>query len=159
MKLHYVIQSIIILFISAWSYEIPDEEEYVTQTYSLSVKVQVIPDKEMEKPTGRAKDVAHLCDSDGDPHSGETLHLTATAGTFICKLPEEATKEEKETTTDCFTTGADGKATVYLVNIPLNRQVHVKAIYDSDDYTVTGNAKLLITRGKVKKRKQVRPGK
>ena len=150
--------------INVWSYEeqfeIPDETETVTRTCSLAVSLTVIPDETLKKPTGRAKVVIILCDRNGNPYSGETLQLTANAGTFACKLPEEETKDEEGTSADCFATGADGKANLYLLNIPINQRVRIKATYDCGEYIVTSTASCVISRGKAKRRRkqiQVRP--
>lgn len=156
MKFFYSILMVFYLFSSGWSYEIPDETEVISRTCSLSVKLEVIPDPEMKRRSGRAKVAVFLGDRDGNPHRSEKLTLTATVGTFICNLPGETGIQNDETSTDCFTTGDDGYATLYLVNIPFNHQVRVNAQYDCGDYIVTGNASLAITRGKVKRKKRIR---
>ena len=139
------------------SYEIPDETEVVTRTCRLSVKLEVIPDKTMEKPTGRAVVTANLFDDEGNPYRGERIEFSATHGTFICTLPEDAVTEESETSTDCFSTRDDGIAKLYLVNIPLNTKIQVKATYNCGDRIISSTASLGISRGKVKRRKQVQP--
>ncbi|MBN1757710.1 MAG: hypothetical protein JW863_05305 [Chitinispirillaceae bacterium] len=139
------------------SYEIPDETEYVSRTCRLSVKLEVIPDKTMEKPTGRAVVTANLFDDDGNPYRGERIEFSATHGTFICRLPEDAVAEESETSTDCFSTRDDGIAKLYLVNIPLNTKIQVKATYNCGDRIISSTASLAISRGKAKRRKQVKP--
>ena len=156
MKYLFPLVMVFSLFSFGWSYEIPDETEVISRTCSLSVKLEVIPDPEMKRRSGRAKVAVLLCDRDGNPHRGEKMALTATVGTFICTLPEERTGSSDETTSDCFTTGDDGYARLYLVNIPFNHQVRVKAQYDCGDYIVTGNASLAITRGKVRHKKRIR---
>lgn len=146
---------LIVFSVSAWSYEIPDEKEYIARTCSISVSLSVLPDPDLTKPTGRGKVVVTLCDNDGSPYREQTVELSANAGTFACQLPEEKTDGE-EPESDCFTTGDDGKANLFLINIPLNRQVQVKAAYDCGDYTVNSTASLVISRGKAKRKKQIR---
>lgn len=155
MKYLFPILIVLIFSTSGWSYEIPDENEVITRSCSLSVKLEVIPDPGMKRGSGRANVAVFLSDRDGNPHRGETLELKATIGTFICKLPEDTTGPNDETSSSCFTTGDDGYARIYLVNIPFNQQVRVNAKYDCGDYIVTGNANLVIRRGKVRRKKRV----
>jgi hypothetical protein len=143
---------VLLLSTSGWSYEIPDENEVITRTCSLSVKLDIIPDPGMKRRSGRAKVAVFLGDRDGNPHRGETLELRATIGTFICKLPDDTTGPKDEASTSCFTTGDDGYARLYLVNIPFNQQIRVNAKYGCGDYIVTGNASLVIRRAKARRK-------
>jgi hypothetical protein len=138
------------------SYEIPDETEMVTRTCRLSVKLEAIPDKTLKKPTGRAIVTAVLSDDDGNPYRGERVEFSATNGTFICRLPDDSTSDASETSTDCFTTRDDGIAKLYLVNIPLNTKIQVKASFDCGDRIVTSTASLAFSRSKVQRQKKVR---
>jgi hypothetical protein len=150
---------LLLLFIVATvlSYEIPDENEYVTRTCRLSVKAEVIPDKTLEKPTGRAVVTANLTDDEGNPYRGERVEVSANGGTFVCRLPDDSTSEGSETDADCFTTRDDGIAKLYLVNIPLNTRIQVKASCDCGDRSINSTASLAISRAKVKRKRQVRP--
>ncbi|MBN1575909.1 MAG: hypothetical protein JW913_05110 [Chitinispirillaceae bacterium] len=140
-----------------WGYEIPDENEVVSRTCRLAVKVEVIRDSMLERPSGRALVTAHLFDGDGNPYRGERIELTATTGTFICRLPDDSSTADAELSKDCYSTGDDGKAKIYLVNIPFNQKVHIKANYDCDDRLITGTASLSVSRSVVRKKKPVRP--
>jgi len=139
------------------AYDIPDENEYVTETCRINVKISVIPDKKMENTTGRALVSATLTDDEGTPKPQVRLAVTANAGTFICRLPEDTTSGGSESESDCFTTEYDGVARLYLVNIPLNTQIKVTASCPCGERTVSSFATMSISRGKVKHKKRVRP--
>ena len=145
------------LVAAAFSYEIPDENEVITRTCRLSIKAEVIPDKTLEKPTGRAVVTVDLTDDESNPYRGERVEVRATGGTFICRLPEDSSSESSETDSDCFTTRDDGIAKLYLINIPLNTKVQIKASYDCGDRIINSTASLAISRARVKRKKQIRP--
>jgi len=145
-----------ILLISSisWSYEIPDENEVTSRTCRLSLKVEIIRDSMLERPAGRALVTAHLFDESGNPYRGERIEMVATNGTFLCRLPDAVSAtSETETSDDCFSTGDDGMVNVYLVSIPFNRQVRIKANYDCDGRLITGTASLSVSRNVVHKKK------
>lgn len=133
------------------AYEIPDENEELARTCRINVKVQVIPDTEMEMATGRAIVTAILTDDAGNPYRQEKVRLAANAGTFICNLPEAASDTTAQPV-DCFQTGFDGSAKLYLVNIPLNTPIRITAAYDCDDRTVSSFATMSISRSVAKKK-------
>ena len=148
----------VILFCTAVSgYEIPDENEIITRTCRLAVKLEVIRDETLQKPTGRAIVTAHLFDDEGNPYRGERIEFSATAGTFACRLPEDSTPVETETDYQCFSTGDDGLAKPFLINIPYNQQVRVKATYTCGERIITTSASMSISRATVKKKKRVKP--
>ena len=157
MMVRLLILLTLLTFSTVYSYEIPDENEVVTRTCRITVKLEVLPDTSFEKPTGRALVTVNLFDDDGNPYRGERVELRATHGTFICRLPEDTAAGESETGSDCFATRDDGIARPYLVNIPFNTKIQVKASYSCDDRLVYSTASLSISRGVVKRRKRVRP--
>ena len=146
-----------LLATAAIGYEIPDENEVVARTCRLALKLEVIRDETLEKPTGRAIVTAHLFDDEGNPYRGERIEFSAGTGTFVCRLPEDSTTEETEPTYDCFSTGDDGIAKPYLINIPYNQQVRVKATYSCDERIITTTASMSISRSRTKRKKPVRP--
>lgn len=149
---------LILVFVPAlFAYEIPDENEYVSQTCRISVKVTVIPDEAMTEPTGRAVVTATLTDDEGNPQRQMRLTIKANAGTFMCTLPGDSTTSEESSSDECFSTGYDGIARLYLVNIPLNAPIKVTASYDCDGNAVSSFATMSISRGKVKHKQRVRP--
>lgn len=144
---------------AAAAYEIADENEVVSQTCRISVKAEVIHDETMEKKTGRAIVSVNLTDDDGNPYRGEEIEVVANGGTFVCNLPEDSAQESVGSQTDgadCFMTGDDGIAKLYLVNIPINQQIHIRANYDCGGRMINGSASLSISRAVVKKKKQVK---
>jgi hypothetical protein len=143
--------------ITAYSYEIPHEDEVTSRVCRMQLQTKVIPDEQQKQPAGRAIVTVLLVDDEGNSYPKERVSLTATAGTFVCVLPEERTDDGGEPPEDCFITGYDGKATVYLINIPINTQVRVTARYECDERAITSTASLSISRSVVKKKKQVKP--
>jgi hypothetical protein len=140
-----------------WSYEIPDENEVTMQTCRLSVKLEVIRDETLKKATGRAQVIARLTDESGNPLISQRIEFTANAGTFVCKLPEDSTPAWGDNDEEaCFTTNYEGKATPYLLNIPYNQRVQVKATYSCGERVITTTASMSISRQVVKKRKTAR---
>ncbi len=141
---------------AANAYEIPDENEVPARTCRLTVKIEVIRDETLERPSGRAVVTAQLFDGEGNPYRGERINFSATAGTFVCRLPEDSTSGDTESSDDCFVTGDDGTAKPYLINIPYNRQVSVKAVYSCDERLITAAASMSISRERVKGRKAIK---
>ena len=149
------------LIVSAplWSYDIPDENEVTAQTCRLAVKLEVIRDETMQKATGRAMVIAHLYDDAGNPLRGERIELTANAGTFVCRLPDDTTAAARAGDGEadaCFTTGDDGTAKPYLLNIPYNTRVQVKAGYTCGERAIFTTASMSISRQVVKHKKAVK---
>lgn len=145
---------------AATAYEIPDENEVTSQTCRISVNAEVIRDETMEKKTGRAIVRVNLADDEGNPYRGERIEVVANGGTFVCTLPEDSAQAGADSTSDeadCFMTGFDGIAKLYLVNIPINQQIRIRANYDCGGRMINGSASLSISRAVVKKKKQVRP--
>ncbi|MBN1309602.1 MAG: hypothetical protein JXA18_16905 [Chitinispirillaceae bacterium] len=157
MKLQHWVSTILLFTAIVRGYEIPDENEVISRTCRLAVKVEIIRDSVLERPAGRALVTVHLFDGDDNPYRGERIELIATSGTFLCRLPEDTAEGETEAADECFSTGDDGKAKIYLVNIPFNQRVHIKANYDCDGRLITGTASLSVSRSVVRKKKSVRP--
>ena len=157
MKLRHWVSMILFFTAIVRGYEIPDENEFISRTCRLAVKVEIIRDSVLERPAGRGLVTAHLFDGDGNPYRGERIELTATSGTFLCRLPDDTTGSETGDGKECFTTGDDGKAKIYLVNIPFNQRVHIKANYVCDGRLITSTASLSVSRRVVRKKRSVRP--
>ena len=143
-----------LLATAAIGYEIPDENEVVARTCRLALKLEVIRDETLEKPTGRAIVTAHLFDDEGNPYRGERIEFSANTGTFVCRLPDDSTAGETEPSSDCFTTGDDGKAKPFLINIPYNQPVRVKATYTCDERVITTTASMSLSRSKTRRKKR-----
>lgn len=134
--------------VSLFGDELPDQEEAeVTHSCSLSVALAALPD-ETVRASGRARFSAFLCNRHGEPSAGETLQITATHGTLLCTLPGDSSVVDGTAATSCFTTGKNGRLVVYLINIPLNQVVQVKAHYDCGEYLVSGTGNLVISRSR-----------
>jgi len=157
MNIHLIILVLTVFTTSLSAYEIADENEYVSRTCRMSVTVKVIPDETLTLPTGRAIVTATLTDNDGNPQRQTRLDVRANAGTFMCALPEDSMSTATSTSDACFTTGYDGIAKLYLVNIPLNTPIRVTAAYDCDGNAVSSFATMSISRGKVKRKQRVQP--
>jgi hypothetical protein len=144
-----------ILLLSAITpcYEIPDENEEIARTCRINVKLQVIPDASMQNRTGRALVTTTVTDDEGNPYGGERVTLSANAGTFVCGLPKDTVPatETAVSPADCFLTGYDGIARLYLVNIPLNSPIRVTASYNCNDSRISSSATMSISRGVVNK--------
>lgn len=142
------------LYSFCFGYEIPDENEVTTKTCRLKVKIEVIKDENLDKPVGRAIVTAILTDDNGNPYIGERVELSANFGTFVCRLPEDSLSSGGESENDCFHTASDGKATVYLINIPYNHTITVRATYDCGGREIVGTASMSISKKVVKKKKK-----
>jgi hypothetical protein len=154
MFLKIIFVAITFLVSTAIAYEIPDENEELARTCRIAVKIKVLPDEQMKKRTGRAIVSATLTDDADNPYRQERIDFTANAGTFTCQNPEDTTTPPSEMTDSCFTTGFDGVAKVYLVNIPVNTPIRVTASYMCSDRKIASFATMSISRGIVKKKKR-----
>lgn len=147
----------LLAFRMAWCYEILDENEVTSRTCRLAVNAVIIQDETLQKSSGRVLVTVHVFDGEGNPYRGEPIVLTATSGTFLCRLPDDTAAGSIEAEETCFSTGDDGKANVFLVNIPFNQPLRIKATHDCDGRLITGTASVTISRGVVRKKKRVRP--
>src|SRR5690554_7759556 len=132
-----IVLSVLLVQIVSFGYEfeIPDK----SLGCDISMKLSLIPVEEGDR-SGRAVVNLRLVNKAGAPISGKEIDLSASWGTFMCKLPEDTTNEDFSDARSCFVTGEDGNARVNLVNIPFNSPVNVKAVCDCGGYTVSARS-------------------
>ena len=121
--------------------EIPGESSGCQISMKISMN-QVKPEDE----SGSAVVEVKLVDKSGVPISGKDLVLTASWGTFLCRLPQDSSSIEPADSRSCFVTDQDGKTRINLINLPINSPVNVKATCDCGDYIVSATGKLAIKR-------------
>jgi len=143
-----IILSVLLLQIVSFGYEfeIPDK----SLGCDISMKISLIPVKPQDR-SGRAVVNIKLVNKAGAPISGKKIELSASWGTFVCRLPEDSAAADSSDMRSCFITGKDGKARVNLINIPFNSPVNVKALCDCGDYTVSATGNLSIKQIRRKK--------
>ena len=131
-----------------YEFEVPDQ----SAGCNISIKLALTPVKPQDQ-TGRAVVEVTVVNKAGAPISGKEIALTATWGTFLCKLPEDTTSADSADARSCFATGTNGKARFHLVNLPFNSPVKVTATGDCGDYTVsaTGNLSIKQIKRKIKR--------
>lgn len=114
------------------------------------MKISMNPVKP-EDQSGSAVVEIKLAGKAGDPIAGKDLVMTATWGTFLCRLSQDTAAVDSGDPRSCFVTGQDGKALINLVNLPINSPVNVKAVCDCGDYVVSATGNLSIKQ--IRKRK------
>ncbi|NLW32493.1 MAG: hypothetical protein GXY77_13675 [Fibrobacter sp.] len=142
-----IILSVLLFHIVSYAYEFEISDKNLG--CDISMKLSLIPVEEGDR-SGRAVVNLRLIDKAGAPISGKKIDLSASWGTFMCRLPEDTTNEESSDARSCFVTGDDGNARVNLVNIPFNSPVNVKAVCDCGGYTVSATGNLSIKQVRVK---------
>jgi hypothetical protein len=149
---------VLMMSLPLWSYEIPDENEVTAQSCKISLKVEVVRDESMERPTARAIVTGHLFDENGFPLVGERIEFSATTGSFSCRLPDDSTAAPltDDNADVCFDTDVEGNAKPYLLNIPYNSRVQIRAKYTCGEQSIFATASMSVSRQVVKHKKAVR---
>ena len=127
------------VFVSGYEFELPDESSGCAISINLSLSPVAPGDL-----SGRAVIEVKINNKSGTPIVGRSFELTASRGTFLCRLPGDSSETDSTQSRSCFVTGQDGKGRVHLVNVPFNSPVNVKAISDCGDYTVSATGNLSI---------------
>ena len=124
-------------------------------TCEIHVKSAVYPSDAMEQH-GKARVYITLCTKEGTPIPDQVIELTATCGTLSCKpLDSEDTAAVDSSIYECDHTDKNGKAMVYLVNIPFNNRGSVTVTCDYGSLSVKASCTFLISRYEIKgKRKK-----
>lgn len=127
--------------IKAFAYDFIESEEHTTCYISMSMKMSQV--KTTDK-TGRAVVEVTLKDKSGNPLPGREIELNASWGMFLCILPEEADSAGVNSAEErgCYTTDANGKSRINLINIQLDSPVKVKATCDCGGYSVYASGTL-----------------
>jgi hypothetical protein len=107
---------------------------------------------------GKARVYVTLCTKQGTPIPDQEILFTTTCGVFSCKpLDSEDTAAVDSTLYECDHTDKNGKAMVYIVNIPFNNRGNVTASCDYGALSVKASCFYLITRHIVRKKVQTKP--
>ena len=130
-------------------------QDYETvETVSCKISMSVTVDKaSLKDVSGTAVVEVKLIDKAGNPIAGQEISVQGTGGTLLCRVPGDTSKPGKvEDDRTCFTTGENGKAKLYFVNIPFNTTIRVKATSQCGDFEVHATGSVAVTRGMQKKR-------
>jgi hypothetical protein len=133
----------ILLFfqLSVFSYEFEQPGESSTCKISLQMKMKPVhPDDN----TGSAVIEVFLREKNGTPLPDKQIQLTATAGTFYCRLPDKKDSTGTDPSEDqtCYTTDQYGKARINIVNLLAGETVQVKVTCDCGGYFVYASGSL-----------------
>jgi hypothetical protein len=128
-----------------------EETEYAVSC-SLSMKITVFQPDTADN-SGRGYVEVSLCDKNGIPVPNKEVKMVASCGMLSCQAPGwHDDVNSLSTGNTCFTTGADGRAQVYLANVPFNTQGWVKATGFCNEINVSGTGTYMIARKSIKKR-------
>jgi hypothetical protein len=129
---------VLIFSVGIFAYDFEESEEHSSCVLSISTKM--LPGKSKDE-SGKAVIEATLKDKSGNPISGKEIQFNASWGSFLCVLPDSNTVVSYEDR-GCFTTDANGKSKVYLVNLKMNSTINVKATCDCGGYSAYANGSL-----------------
>jgi hypothetical protein len=127
-----------------------EETEYAVSC-SLSMKITVFPPDTVDN-SGRGYVEVFLCDKNGVPVPNQELKIVSSCGILTCQAPgwhddNSSLSSDKA----CFITGADGRAQVYLANVPFNTPGRVKATSLCNNINVSGSGTFKLSRTSTKK--------
>ena len=128
-----------------------DEETEYTVSCSLSMKITVFP-PEASETSGRGYIEVFLCDKNGVPVPNKEISLITSCGVLSCQAEMYADGRSLSSDKTCYVTGPDGRAQVYLTDVPFNTQGRVKATSFCNELTVKGSGTFKISRKSIKKR-------
>jgi hypothetical protein len=132
-----------------------DGESKFGSSCEIHIKSAVYPSDPYDQ-SGKARVYITLCTKEGSPIPDQIIELTANCGTFSCKpLDSGDTSAIDSSIYECDHTDKNGKAMVYLVNIPFNNRGSVTATCDYGSLSVKATCTFLISRYQMKgKRKK-----
>jgi hypothetical protein len=123
----------------------------------VHIKSAVYPSDPFDK-AGKARVYVTVTTKEGAPIPDQEVFFSATCGTFSCKpLDSEDTTSIDSTLIGCDRTDKNGKAMVYIVNIPFNNQGGVTAECYYNSLYVKATCTFLITRYAVKDKPRKTP--
>jgi hypothetical protein len=128
-----------------------DEETEYAVSCSLSMKITVFP-PEATETSGRGYVEVFLCDKNGIPIPNKEISLVASCGVLSCQAGMYGDDRSFSSDKTCYFTGADGRAQVYLADVPFNTLGRVVATSFCNDITVKGAGTFKISRKSIKKR-------
>ena len=127
-----------------------EEFEYAVSC-SLSMKITVFP-PEASETSGRGYIEVFLCDKNGIAVPNKEISLISSCGVLSCQAGMYGDDRSLSSDKTCYVTGDDGRAQVYLVDVPFNTQGRVKATSFCNEITVKGSGTFMISRKSAKKR-------
>ncbi len=147
MKRTLLLTALLAFNLSAITYE--DESSETREYY---IKLNVAGEKSDSGAMARIE--IKLFDNENIPLAGVPVALNANCGIFQCYPPGENSIPDSLVQKICFTTDVQGVATVYLVNIPYNVQVNIRASAEYGGMTITGSGNISFTRKQTKQVKK-----